>query len=107
MKERLKKRSSLSITLAFIGTVAISCGQSGYRQQYKSKEDCLADWNTPDKCEQAPYGSSSHYYPGYYYGPFVSGRSMSSTQTASRAVGTTSVTRGGFGSSALFHSGGS
>jgi uncharacterized protein YgiB involved in biofilm formation len=107
MKERFKKRSSLSITLALIGTVAISCGQSGYRQQYKSKEDCLADWNSPEKCEQAPYGSTSHYYPGFWYGPFVGGSYRQSAQTTSRAMGTTSVTRGGFGSSASFHSGGS
>jgi uncharacterized protein YgiB involved in biofilm formation len=107
MKKKVPRKSSLSITLAFIGAAALSCGESGYRQMYKTKEDCLADWNSPEKCEQAPQGSSGHYYPGMYYGPFMRGSYLGSgTNVQSRSVGSTNVTRGGFGSTSSFHSSG-
>lgn len=107
--EKREKKSSLKITLALIGTVALAnthCGENGYRNIYKTKADCQADWSSGN-CEDIPQGSSD-YYSGRYYGPYVSSRSRMAGQTshASKSVGISSVSRGGFGSSSSSHSSG-
>ncbi|HNI97217.1 MAG TPA: hypothetical protein PL169_14180, partial [Leptospiraceae bacterium] len=78
------------------------CGEDGQRQIYKTKADCAAEWSDKD-CEEIP-STSSHYHTGRYMGPFHSYSYSSGRST--RSVGSSHVTRGGFGRSSSFHSSG-
>ncbi|HMY65345.1 MAG TPA: hypothetical protein PL048_00910 [Leptospiraceae bacterium] len=98
----LKKKSTLNISLVLIGTLAVGCGEDGQRQIYKTKADCAAEWSDKD-CEEIP-STSSHYHTGRYMGPFHSYSHSSGRST--RSVGSSHVTRGGFGRSSSFHSSG-
>ena len=104
----MKRRSSLKISLVFIGVVALSGCQQEQRNVYKSKEDCLQDWGGEKNCEEvtrdnSTYGSA-HYPVGYFYGPRYSG--SGNTLSGGPSVRAVSVARGGFGSSLGFHGGG-
>ena len=122
MLKRTRKRSA-QVTLVLLGAAAISaCGdQSEHRDLYASKQDCVQDWGTETKCEPAPDGAASsggrtHTGGGYFWGPryssnsYRSGNSGSSigsqgpARSGSRAIGSNSVSRGGFGSSSSAHS---
>lgn len=93
------RRSSMRITLVLIGAVAlVGCGGTEQRPLYKSKQDCLDDWGGNEKDCQEPAAGTPHYRSGFYYGS-----SMGGGRTLSRAVGTTTISRGGFGSSGRFH----
>jgi uncharacterized protein YgiB involved in biofilm formation len=101
-----RRRSSKRISLVLIGSVAVAtvaeCNREETRRDiYSSKESCLADWgNTPKDCEPAYEHPGSRGPNTYYYGrayPFT-GNSFEPRST--RSVGTTTVSRGGFGSSA-------
>jgi uncharacterized protein YgiB involved in biofilm formation len=104
MRMLRKLRRSSRVTLVLAGMAALS-GCSDERQDvYKSREDCLADWgNKPEDCTRATSGA--HASSGYWYGPryshtgFGSGWSRS-TRSGSHAISSSSVSRGGFGSSA-------
>ncbi len=88
------------------------------RDAYASKADCVQDWGAdPAKCEPAKSSSTrtgtsgSHYWgPAYSHGSHGSSRgSLSDGATdaarpGSRAIGTTGVSRSGFGSSSSSHS---
>ena len=87
------------------------------RDMYTGKADCMADWGAdPAKCEPGKSTSStrtggSHYFgPAYTHGSYGSSRgSLSDGATdaarpGSRAIGTTGVSRSGFGSSSSSHS---
>ena len=111
MLKKLRKSSS-HVTLVLIGVAALGgCGggDDTRRDVYRTREDCLADWgNKPQDC--TPATEDRHRGMGYYYGPsytHTSGTSGSSwgRSGTSRAIGSSSVSRGGFGSSA--HSSGS
>ena len=120
-----KRRSSSSITLVLISATAMSaCGQSSApgpntmrRDTYTSLADCKKDWGAdPAKCQGQTSRSSTgsgytHFYgPSYRAGDYGSTRSLHSdgSSTAARpgsnAMGTTHVSRSGFGSSASSHS---
>ena len=115
-----RRRSSSSVTLVLVGASAFSaCGQSTdtmRRDMYASKADCVQDWGAdPSKCEprQTRSGNSSytHYYgPAYSHGSYGSSRntlsdgSTSAARPGSRAMGTSHVSRSGFGSSSSSHS---
>jgi len=104
MLKRIRKSSS-QITLVLVGAAALGAGLSACsreevrRDVYASKTDCLADWgNTPRDCEPAydrPTGNGAitHYYgrPYTYTG--------SSPSHSGRTIGSSTVSRGGFGSS--------
>jgi uncharacterized protein YgiB involved in biofilm formation len=107
-------RKSSRVSLVLIGLAALSgCGEDDTRRDvYKTREDCLADWgNKPTDC--TPATESRHAGTGFFYGPaygFRSGGSGSSwtrNATGNRAIGSSavgssgssSVSRGGFGSS--------
>ena len=106
MLKRLRKSSS-SVTLVLIGLAGLGaltgCQKEEVRRDvYASKEDCLADWgNSPKDCEPAydrptGNGARTHYYgPSYIH----SGGSSSSASRSDRAIGSSGVSRGGFGSS--------
>ncbi|MEQ1776000.1 MAG: hypothetical protein ABL891_19655 [Burkholderiales bacterium] len=89
------------------------------RDTYASKADCVQDWGAdPAKCEPAKgtsstrTGSSSHYYgPAYTHGAYGSNNrsnyadgTTSEARPGSRSIGTSHVSRSGFGSSASSHS---
>lgn len=124
------RRSSPSVTLVLIGASALSgCGQQSpdttgtastmRRDMYASQADCVQDWGSdPAKCEPVRQSTSSsrngsgytHYYGPSYphgsYGSTNSTHSIGSTSDArpgSHAMGTTHVSRSGFGSSASAH----
>jgi len=115
------RRRSGRITLVLLGTAAAlaACGDSDdgtRRDLYASKQDCVQDWGDETKCEAAPPGTTSsraHSGGGYFYGPAYSSSSYrpgsststgwSSPRSGSRAVATSSFSRGGFGHSGSSH----
>jgi uncharacterized protein YgiB involved in biofilm formation len=120
MLKRTRRRSA-QITLVLIGAAALAgCGDDddSRRDLYASKQDCVQDWGDETKCEPAPAGTTSsrpHSGHGYFWGPVYSGSSYrtgsssSSTgwtgaRSGSRAVSSSSFSRGGFGSSSSSHS---
>ena len=106
----MRRKSSRCVTLALIGLVA-GAGVAGCssdnpekRDVYSKLQDCKQDWGDETKCEPVRDG---RYSSGYYYGPSYAGSGRSSARsTGSSAVGTTTVSRAGFGSSSAFHSSG-
>ena len=120
MSTRLRK-SSARVTLVLLGAAALtSCGQQEStlrRDLYANKEDCLKDWGDELKCAEqpAPVRSGSSYHGGYWYGPFYRGGDYGSGSTirphgtvdsarpGSHAVGTSHISRGGFGGSGSAH----
>lgn len=108
------RKSSARVTLALIGVAALAgCDRADEQRRdvYATREDCLADWgNKPEDCK--PATEPRHASHGFWYGPFYGiphGYSSSSAWTprsGARAIGSSgfgshsSVSRGGFGSSA-------
>jgi len=113
MLKKIRKSSS-HISLVLIGAAALSAALSGCSKQetrrdvYANKEDCLADWGqTPQDCAPAtdrrtssgavmPYYGRSYGYRGGSSG--ISSPSLSPS-TSGKAIGSSNVGRGGFGSS--------
>jgi uncharacterized protein YgiB involved in biofilm formation len=111
------RRSSATLTLVLIGAAALqACGgeeeETATRDVYRSRTDCQRDWGDDDKkCE----GVSSGPHAGMFYGPLLYGlgsRGAAGSSLAPRpgsnavASTNTTVSRGGFGSSASSHSSG-
>jgi len=115
------RKSSARVTLVLLGAAALaSCGQQEStlrRDLYANKEDCLKDWGDELKCaeEQAPARGGSGYHGGYWYGPFYRSGDYGSSSTirphgtvdsarpGSHALGTSHISRGGFGGSGSAH----
>lgn len=107
------KRSTIVYSLLTGGIVLGALSHNSvYRDRYASKADCLADWpRTPGYCE--PEGdtpgqpaSSSTSGGGYYgggsgrwVGPSYEEGARPRSAAPHRALGSTQVSRGGFGSS--------
>jgi uncharacterized protein YgiB involved in biofilm formation len=120
------RKSSARITLVLLGAAALaSCGQEEStlrRDLYSSKEDCVKDWGDELKCAEqsgsSRSGSVGGYHGGYWYGPsYRSGDhgssslsrphgTIDSARPGSHAVGTSHISRGGFGGSASAHASG-
>lgn len=110
MLKRVRKSSS-RITLVLIGVASLGglagCNREETRRDlYASKEACLSDWgNSPKDCEPAYDQRTGSANRTFYYGrPYLytgGGSMFGSTGTAhsSHAMSSTSVSRGGFGSS--------
>ena len=108
MLKRIRK-SSGHVTLVLIGAAALTAGLTGCSQDevrrdvYASKTDCLADWgNTPTDCEPAYDRPTGNAATTHYYGrPYThrSGSSASPSRSSSRSIGSSTTSRGGFGSS--------
>lgn len=107
MLKRIRKSSS-HVTLVLIGAAALTAGLSGCskdevrRDVYASKADCLADWgNTPTDCEPAYDRPTGHGGTTHYYGrPYTySGSSSMSPSRSGKTIGSSTTSRGGFGSS--------
>ncbi|SDH35141.1 hypothetical protein [Pseudomonas panipatensis] len=82
-----------------------------YRDQYASREDCLADWqNTPNACQEDSSSSSSSGGSGSsakrYYGPSYEEGSRPRTTQSYQVQSRQMVSRSGFGSSGARFSGG-
>lgn len=109
MLKKIRKSSS-HISLVLIGAAALSgtlagCSKEETRRDvYANKEDCLADWGqTPQDCEPAydrrtGNGAITHYY-GRPYGYRGGSSGISSPSRTGKTIGSSSVGRGGFGSS--------
>ena len=108
------RRSTASLTLVLISAAALqACGedkQTETRDVYRTRADCQRDWGQDgEKCEPQHSGPHSGYFYGPSYGYGHSGSSTGSTmapRSGSSAVSSTTVSRGGFGSSASAHSSG-
>lgn len=113
MLKKIRKSSS-HISLVLIGAAALTATLAGCSKQetrrdvYANKEDCLADWGqTPQDCEPATDRRTSsgavmpYYGRSYGYRGGSSGISSpaSSRSGSGKAIGSSSVGRGGFGSS--------
>lgn len=119
------RRSSARVTLVLLGAAALAaCGQEDdtlRRDLYSSKEDCIKDWGDQYKCEeQSATGYTPGFHSNYWYGPAYRYGQYGSTsrngapgtvteaRPGSHSVGTSHVSRGGFGASGAAHgSGGS
>jgi uncharacterized protein YgiB involved in biofilm formation len=105
-----KRKSSRHLSLVLISAAAVAtlvgCGKSQEtrRDVYANKEDCLADWGNDLKdCEPAYDHPTSRGVNTAYYGrPYIYHGARASPSRHGRTIGskTTSVSRGGFGSSA-------
>ncbi len=104
------RRSAASITLVLISSVGLqACGEDvATRDIYRNAADCQRDWGQQTaQCE--PVSSGPH--AGYYYGPSHTGTSVQRGPTGTtlaprpgtNAIGSTHVSRGGFGASASSH----
>lgn len=105
-----KHRRSTAVSLVLIGAAALAgCGQDDVRRDvYASKADCLADWgNTPQDCEPAYDHPASRGAGTAYYGrPYTYREGGVSPARSGKVIGTTSsISRGGFGSSGRSSSG--
>jgi uncharacterized protein YgiB involved in biofilm formation len=107
MLKRIRK-SSGRVTLVLIGVAALGgCGEEKRQDIYASRDDCLADWgNKPEDCK--PSTDPRHAGRGYFMGPLVAvpgmfGRGFSSwsdsSGSSSSGSRSSTVSRGGFGSS--------
>jgi uncharacterized protein YgiB involved in biofilm formation len=107
MLKRIRK-SSGRVTLVLIGVAALGgCGEEKRQDVYASHQDCLADWgNKPEDCK--PSTDPKHAGRGYFMGPLVAvpgmfGRGFSSwgdsSGSSSSGSRSSTVSRGGFGSS--------
>ena len=111
MLKRIRKSSS-HISLVLIGATALTAGLGGCskedvrRDVYASKADCLADWgNTPSDCEPAFDRPTGNAATTHYYGRPYSYSGGSSASRSGRTIGSSSVSRGGFGGSGHSSSG--
>lgn len=106
-------RSSGRVTLVLIGATALAATLSGCsndevkRDVYASKQDCLADWgHTPADCTPAYDRPTGNGAVTHYYGrPYSSNGSSFSPSRSGKTIGSTTTSRGGFGSSGHSSSG--
>jgi uncharacterized protein YgiB involved in biofilm formation len=111
MLKRIRK-SSGHVTLVLIGAAALTAGLSGCskedvrRDVYASKADCLADWgNSPADCEPAYDRPTGNAATTHYYGRPYTYSGGSSASRSGRTIGSSTVSRGGFGRSGVSSSG--
>jgi uncharacterized protein YgiB involved in biofilm formation len=112
------RRSSLRVTLVLAGTASLyACGDSEpryvNRDVYASAADCQRDWGQQSCQQNQPAGSSgarsSVWYGPSYYSDRArpqGSRAISTSSTSNFTSSSSSVSRGGFGSSSSFHSSG-
>lgn len=114
-----RRRRSAAITLVLAGAVS-GCGEpQPQRDVYGSLAECTRDWNGPQQCEpvrDGRYSNSWFYGPSHYGSAWPSGRpkpspnaieATRSQRSGAVAHGSSSVSRGGFGSTGHSFSSGS
>jgi uncharacterized protein YgiB involved in biofilm formation len=104
MLKKVRKSSShirlVLIGAAALGTTLAACSRDEVRRDvYASKQDCLADWgNTPQDCEPAYDRRTGNPMITHYYGrPYIFNADSASPAHAGRTIGSSTVSRGGFG----------
>jgi uncharacterized protein YgiB involved in biofilm formation len=116
------RKSSARVTLVLLGAAALAaCGQQDEamrRDVYANKDDCIKDWGDDLQCDpqvaSAPTAGGPHlfwlgpaYGPGYWRPrPGPAGDAVGDARPGSRAIGSSAVSRGGFGGSGAAHSSG-
>jgi uncharacterized protein YgiB involved in biofilm formation len=110
------RKSSRQVTLVLLGAATlVACSQDDrmlHRDVYANRDDCVADWGDEVKCEQSPVTSQGAFHGFYWYGPayrsgqFGSNPSDDGARPGSRAIFTSHVSRGGFGSTGAAHASG-
>jgi uncharacterized protein YgiB involved in biofilm formation len=97
------KRASGKVTLVLIGAALLNgCDRTiETHDLYLTKADCVHDWGEEQKCEQN-YNASTGTY-GYHGPGYAGARNAPTDRSLSRATGTQSAVRGGFGTSASAH----
>ncbi|WP_052659169.1 hypothetical protein [Pseudomonas sp. LFM046] len=106
------KKSSVVFNSVLTGGLLMAFLHHGpvYRDQYATREDCLADWrNTPGACNEDSSSSGSSGGSGggdRYYGPSYERGARPKTAETWRAQSRTMIARSGFGSSGARFSGG-
>lgn len=110
MLKRMRKSSS-QVTLVLIGAAALgggltACSKEEVRRDvYSSKADCVADWgNSPADCEPAYDRPTGHGGTTHYYGRPYSFNGSSPSRSG-KTIGSSTVSRSGFGSSGRSSSG--
>jgi uncharacterized protein YgiB involved in biofilm formation len=110
---RQRRKRSAAITLLLAGTMSGCSEPLPQRDVYQSLADCQRDWVDPKRCEPV---RDNRYAPSYFYGPSHYGssdtygrpRPSSNAMDAVRSSSSSStVSRGGFGSSSRSFSSGS
>lgn len=106
------RKSSARVTLVMIGAAALTAGLTGCsknevrRDVYASKADCLADWgNTPSDCTAAYDRPTGNAATTHYYGRPYNWSGGSSPSRSGKTLGSSTVSRSGFGSSGHSSSG--
>lgn len=101
------RKSSANVHLALVGAIALSACDNGPRYTnrdiYASAADCQKDWGRPESCEAGTRAADSG-RSRVWYGP--SYNTDFGVPRGRNAVGTSSVSRGGFGSSGAAHGAG-
>jgi len=72
MGNRKQRKRSAAITLVLAGSALAGCsGPVEQRDAYASLNDCVKDWQSPEKCQPVKDGrySSSYFYGPSYFGP--------------------------------------
>ena len=67
-----QRKRSAAITLVLAGSALAGCsGPVEQRDAYASLNDCVKDWQSPEKCQPVKDGrySSSYFYGPSYFGP--------------------------------------
>jgi hypothetical protein len=115
------RKSSAHVTLVLLGAATLAgCGSDGdalRRDVYTSREDCAKDWGDEQRCEPirgssgasgGSSGSGGGGRGGGWYGPEYrsDGSASHEVRPGSHAVGSSEVSRGGFGSSGAAHGSG-
>ena len=105
------RRSTATLTLVLIGGATLhGCGgqpETATRDVYRTQADCKRDWgDEAQKCERQTSGTHSGYWYGPSYGHGDTSSSSSAARKGSSAMGSTTVSRSGFGGSASAHSSG-
>ncbi len=110
------QKSSSRVTLVLLGAAALAgCGgeqsSSGAlrRDLYTTKEDCTADWGGTGECEERQVRDNDRVSHRYWYGPSYGSAGhwssnpseVDASHRGSRAIGSRSTTRGGFGASVV------
>lgn len=102
------KKSDLVATSILSGSLLLALHHGAvYRDQYRSRAECEADWRQyPGECREESGSSTSSYGGSRFYGPsYVEGR-RPRTQQQWNVVGHELVKRSGFGRSGARFSGG-
>lgn len=100
----MRKSKTISLIL-LTSSLFLGC-EDKLRNQYASWDDCVKDYRDPTKCEaeaNAGTGYRTAYYGPWYRASASSDYAQNPSSATKRAINTSRVSRGGFGSSGGSH----